>query len=107
MSSISILLLTAGKGTRMKSSLAKVLHRVNGKPMIARVCQSVRPLKPTSLAVVIGHQGGQVRDFLKNEQPGSKFFVQKVLNGSGGAVRQAMSWLKSQRGDVIVACGDA
>src|SRR5687767_7308691 len=107
MANASVLILAAGKGVRMKSRLPKVLHPVGGTPMIARVCRTVSALSPAGICVIIGHEGGQVRDFVRGLHPRMKFVTQKTLDGSGGAVRQALGWLKTQRGDVIVTCGDA
>lgn len=104
---VSVLILAAGKGVRMKSRLPKVLHPVAGTPMIERVCRSVHKLKPRSLSVVIGHGGEDVRFYVKERYPKAAFFTQKVLDGSGGAVRQTRSWLKAQKGDIIITCGDA
>src|SRR3954468_6418828 len=101
------LILAAGKGTRMKSSLPKVLHPVAGVPMVERVVRALSPLKPASSCVVIGHGADQVRRHVLGVAPKTAFAVQKILNGSGGAVRQALGWLKKQSGDVIIACGDA
>jgi bifunctional UDP-N-acetylglucosamine pyrophosphorylase/glucosamine-1-phosphate N-acetyltransferase len=107
MKSTSILILAAGKGTRMKSNLPKVLHAVGGVPMVERVVRAAERLKPTGLCVIVGHGGDQVRGHVRSFSPKADFAVQKILNGSGGAVRQALAWLKRQSGDVIVTCGDA
>jgi len=107
MKSISILILAAGKGTRMKSSLPKVLHRVGGVPMVERVVRAGDAMKASSLCVIVGHGGSAVSAHVKGVSPKAAFAEQKVLNGSGGAVRQALAWLKKQKGDVIVTCGDA
>jgi len=106
-SPLSILILAAGKGVRMKSSTPKVLHPVGGVPMIARVLRTVSSVKPKSVCVIVGHGGDEVRTYIRSGWPETVFVTQKVLNGSGGAVRQALSWLKKQKGDVIVTCGDA
>jgi bifunctional UDP-N-acetylglucosamine pyrophosphorylase / glucosamine-1-phosphate N-acetyltransferase len=107
MKQISILILAAGKGTRMKSALPKVLHPVAGVPMVERVVRAAERLKPASVCVIVGHGGEEVRSHVRGASPRAAFAVQKILNGSGGAVRQALAWLKRQRGDVIVTCGDA
>ena len=107
MKKISVLILAAGKGTRMKSALPKVLHPVGGVPMVARVVGTVQTLKPASVCVIVGHGGDLVAKTLLEKFPKTKFVSQRVQNGSGGAVRQALSWIRKQKGDVIVACGDA
>lgn len=106
MSDVSVLILAAGKGVRMRSTLPKVLHPVGGVPMIERVLLSVSKLKPKSVAVIVGHQSEVVKSYVSSRFPSTQFFIQPVLNGSGGAVRQAISWLKRQKGDVIITCGD-
>ncbi len=107
MKQISVLILAAGKGTRMKSALPKVLHQVGGIPMVERVVRTVQRVRPSSVCVIVGHGGDQVKQVLLAKYPQTKFAFQKIQNGSGGAVRQALSWIKAQKGDIIVACGDA
>src|SRR5947208_1539747 len=107
MSSLSVLILAAGKGTRMKSNLPKVLHKVGSVPMVERVGRTVQSLKPASVCVVVGYGGDLVRTALKKNFPKTQFATQKIQNGSGGAVKPALAWLKNQKGEVIVACGDA
>ncbi|MGA9145697.1 MAG: NTP transferase domain-containing protein, partial [Candidatus Acidiferrales bacterium] len=56
----SIIILAAGKGTRMRSDLAKVLHRAGGRTLIEHVIRACLPLKPAQLLVVVGHQADDV-----------------------------------------------
>src|SRR5687767_9635555 len=107
MPKVSVLILAAGKGTRMKSRLPKVLHAVAGVSLVSRVVRAAQALKASSLCVVVGHGGEQVRAHVRGVSPQAAFATQKTLDGSGGAVRQALAWLKKQRGDVVVTCGDA
>ncbi|QYO65069.1 NTP transferase domain-containing protein [Leptolyngbya sp. 7M] len=58
---LDVLVLAAGLGTRMRSNLAKVLHLLDGKPLIAHVCRTAAGLAPRKIYVVIGHQGAEVR----------------------------------------------
>src|ERR1044071_2687072 len=106
MASLSVLILAAGKGVRMRSSTPKVLHKVGALSMIERVVRTAQKLKPTSTAIVVGHEAAQVRDSLKPVSSRLVFFRQPTLNGSGGAVRQALPWIKKQRGLIIITCGD-
>ena len=53
--------MAAGLGTRMKSNLAKVLHQLDGRPLIAHVCSTAAELKPNAIVVVVGHQAGDVQ----------------------------------------------
>ncbi len=57
---LAIVILAAGKGTRLKSSLAKVLHRAGGRTLVEHVVRSCAPLKPRETVVVVGYQGEQV-----------------------------------------------
>ncbi|MFN0117153.1 MAG: bifunctional UDP-N-acetylglucosamine diphosphorylase/glucosamine-1-phosphate N-acetyltransferase GlmU [Elusimicrobiota bacterium] len=103
----SFLILAAGKGTRMKSELPKVLHSVGGLSMLERVCNTAQELKPSSLSIIIGHQGERVKNKISPKFKNVTFYTQPVLDGSGGAVRRALSWIKRQKGVIFVACGDA
>ena len=110
------LILAAGKGTRMHSDLAKVLHRINGRPMIHYVLVSVRALRPRRIIVIVGHQAGAVRRELAGQpglpgQPGltrlaAEFAVQVEQLGTGHAVRQAGPLLAGESGVVLVLAGD-
>jgi bifunctional UDP-N-acetylglucosamine pyrophosphorylase/glucosamine-1-phosphate N-acetyltransferase len=66
MSSLSVLILAAGKGVRMKSATPKVLHAVGGRPMVDVVLGIVSTLKPAQIGVIVGHQGPVVRGPILN-----------------------------------------
>ncbi len=100
---LSIIILAAGQGTRMKSSRPKVMHAVAGKPMIQHVVDTSLALKPDQIIVVVGHQSGQVRDLLK-DQP-VEFAEQNQQLGTGHAVAQCLPALKKDN-DVLVLYGD-
>jgi bifunctional UDP-N-acetylglucosamine pyrophosphorylase / glucosamine-1-phosphate N-acetyltransferase len=104
---VSILILAAGKGVRMRSVKPKVLHTLGGQPMIERVLKTAYRLKPNSVAMVVGHQAEAVKAHVQSRYPEVNFFFQKKQDGSGGAVRSALSWVKKQRGVVLVTCGDS
>lgn len=74
--------------------------------MLGRALKTVAELKPRSVCVVVGNKAEKVREYVAANYPRTKFAVQKVLDGSAGAVRIARSWLKKQRGVVLVTCGD-
>lgn len=76
--------LAAGRGTRMKSALPKVLHPVCGTPMVGHVVEAVRGLEPTAIAVVVGHEGDRVRAALHGD--GLVFVDQPELLGTADAV---------------------
>lgn len=101
--SLSVVILAAGKGTRMRSSLPKVLHVVADKPMVGHVIDSARQLGATNIYVVYGF-GGEV---LKTAITGDDLtFVEQVEQlGTGHAVDQASPFLKDDE-DVLVLYGD-
>ena len=98
------LVLAAGKGTRMHSDRAKVLHRINGRPMIHYVLDTARALRPRRIIVIVGHQAGAVRRELSGLPV--EFAVQEEQLGTGHAVRQAEPLLAGESGVVLVVAGD-
>ncbi|HPM76959.1 MAG TPA: NTP transferase domain-containing protein [bacterium] len=105
---IAVVLLAAGKGTRMKSELAKVRHPLCGRPMIYYSVAAALSLKPQRLVTVIGHQGEQVRAEVQALFPKAAidFAVQKTQDGTGHAVWQAKRALRDYDGDVLILSGD-
>ncbi len=101
---IACVILAAGQGKRMKSSLPKVLHRVCGMPMLQAVIDAAVKLKPERVIVVAGKQ----IDLFKKEiaSPDVQFMLQKEPKGTGDALKSAMPALKGFRGTVIVLNGD-
>lgn len=102
--SLAVVVLAAGKGSRMHSVLAKVLHPLAGRPLIAHVLSSVQPLIPQYIIAVVGHQAEAVRDV--SERFGACSVVQKHQLGTAHAVAQAATLLQDFDGDVLVLCGD-
>ncbi len=102
---LHIVVLAAGKGTRMKSALPKVLHGAGGRPLIDHVMASARSLKPASIVVIIGHQTEQLRAHLEGG-PGIQFALQEPQLGTGHALLQAESHLKGMSGTVLLLSGD-
>ena len=100
MTDVRAIILAAGKGTRMKSDVPKVLHTVGGRPLIAYVLDTVRSLKTY---IVIGHGAQKVRDVLGKE---FIYVMQKKLLGTADAVRRVEPLLKGFRGNVLILCGD-
>ena len=86
MPDVHIVVLAAGKGTRMKSARAKVLHETAGRPLIEHVLAAADRLAPRSLAVVIGHQGDAVRGALAGTHPHLDFVVQEPQLGTAHAL---------------------
>ncbi len=103
MDNICALILAAGMGTRMKSSLPKVLHKVNGIPMIEQVIRLCREAGCSDLAAVTGFQGDVVRETVG---AGISYIEQKEQLGTGHAVMQAAEYLKNRSGYVLIICGD-
>ncbi|SDI57610.1 bifunctional UDP-N-acetylglucosamine diphosphorylase/glucosamine-1-phosphate N-acetyltransferase GlmU [Pseudomonas panipatensis] len=100
--SLEIVILAAGQGTRMRSSLPKVLHPVAGKPMLAHVIDTARGLNPERIHVVIGHGADLVRERLQGDD--LNFVVQEQQLGTGHAVAQAAPFLSAD--SVLILYGD-
>ena len=99
-----IVILAAGKGTRLKSSLAKVLHRAGGRTLIEQVVHACEPLKARETVVVVGHQAEQVSAVV--ESLGAVTVVQQPQNGTGHAMQVAKRALGRAK-FAIVLPGDA
>ncbi|MEM9751864.1 MAG: NTP transferase domain-containing protein [Planctomycetota bacterium] len=102
---VAAVLLAAGKGTRMKSDLPKVLHEVAGKPMIRWVIDACRAAGVSRIVVVVGYRADLVREALKGE-PNLWFATQEEQLGTGHAAAMAEDALQDFEGDVFVLCGD-
>ncbi|WP_155010749.1 bifunctional UDP-N-acetylglucosamine diphosphorylase/glucosamine-1-phosphate N-acetyltransferase GlmU [Priestia megaterium] len=96
-------ILAAGQGTRMKSSLYKVLHPVCGKPMVQHVIDQLSRLDLTNLITVVGHGAEKVKSHVGDK---SLFALQEEQLGTAHAVMQAESLLAHEKGTTIVVCGD-
>ncbi|WP_425059661.1 Bifunctional protein GlmU [Sporomusa carbonis] len=103
MSNLVAVILAAGKGTRMKSALPKVLHRVGGKPMVQHVLDAAKFAGAAKNIVVIGFGAQAVADTLAGQ---AEFVVQAEQLGTGHAVMQARAELADSGGTVMVLCGD-
>jgi bifunctional UDP-N-acetylglucosamine pyrophosphorylase / glucosamine-1-phosphate N-acetyltransferase len=104
LSELSVIILAAGKGTRMKSDKAKVLHEVFFAPMVQHVVDAVLPLAPQHTVVVIGHQRQAVQAALAHIP--CLFAVQEEQLGTGHAVLAAEPALDGSAGTVMILCGD-
>ncbi|MDN6321765.1 MAG: bifunctional UDP-N-acetylglucosamine diphosphorylase/glucosamine-1-phosphate N-acetyltransferase GlmU [Halomonas sp.] len=102
MQELDIVILAAGKGTRMRSQTPKVLHTLAGKPMVQHVLETASGLRPDRTHVVIGHGAEQLREVLADS--GVNFAVQAEQKGTGHAVAQALEHLGS--GKVAILYGD-
>lgn len=101
-SSLSVIILAAGRGTRMKSPLPKVLHPVAGQPMIVRVIDEVKKLKPFEIRVVLGHGKNLIEPIVV--QKGALVFEQTEQKGTAHAVISANP--SDLDGDVLILNGD-
>jgi bifunctional UDP-N-acetylglucosamine pyrophosphorylase/glucosamine-1-phosphate N-acetyltransferase len=103
--SITTVILAAGKGTRMKSDLVKVLHPILGLPMLSYPIElSLRGIKSEKTIVVVGYQADQIKERFKG--PRIQFALQEEQLGTGHAALQAIPFLKGATGTVLILCGD-
>lgn len=105
MSAPVAVVLAAGKSTRMKSALPKVLHEICGRPMIEYVLDAVRSAGAARIIVVVGHQAEQVRQALA-EHADVEFALQAEQQGTGHAVMICREALQHHDGPVLIVAGD-
>ena len=101
--SLSIVILAAGQGTRMKSSRPKVLHPLAGKPLLQHVVDAGRALEPAQTLVVVGHGADMVREAMHGQD--LQFVEQREQLGTGHALQQCLDSLDTGN-DVLVLAGD-
>ena len=101
---LAVVVLAAGKGTRMKSSLAKVLQPLKSQPLLYYVLESLAPLNPEFSVVVVGFQSECVKETFPDR--GLIFVDQEEQLGTGHAAQQAKYALRDFSGDVLIVCGD-
>jgi bifunctional UDP-N-acetylglucosamine pyrophosphorylase/glucosamine-1-phosphate N-acetyltransferase len=104
-SDTTVIILAAGKGTRMRSNLAKVLHRAGGRTLIEHVIRACLPLKAAQLLVVVGHQADEVGAVAENL--GAQVILQKPQDGTGHAVQVARRAIRKSAKLALVVPGDA
>src|SRR5262249_23127059 len=98
-------ILAAGKGTRMRSELAKVLHRAGGRTLLEHAIRACRALKPAQLLVVVGHQADEVGALA--ESLGAQAVEQKLQRGTGHAMQVARRAIRKSAKSALVVPGDA
>ena len=103
---LTVVVLAAGGGTRMKSKRMKVLHELGGRSMIGHVLSAVQAMDPARVVAVVGHQREEVASHIQGLVPDCVVAVQETLDGTGGAVRVAVAALPRVTGTVVVAYGD-
>ena len=102
---LAVAVLAAGKGTRMKSNLPKVLQPLAGATLVERVLASARNLKPERRLLIVGHQAERVEQQL-SAVGGLEFVLQQPQNGTGHAVQQLLEPLNNFEGELLVLNGD-
>jgi bifunctional UDP-N-acetylglucosamine pyrophosphorylase / glucosamine-1-phosphate N-acetyltransferase len=104
---LDVLILAAGLGTRMKSRLAKVLHKLGGRPIIAHVCRTAARLEPRRMYVVVGYQADDVQAAVEKElgSEQASFVNQSEQRGTGDAVMVARSAL-ARASTLLILSGD-
>ena len=101
---LAVIVLAAGLGKRMKSDLAKVLHKICDKPMIDYVLDTLSFFLSARIVVVVGHQAEEVTKLLKDRKVTVVF--QRELLGTGHAITQTEEVLSGFEGDILIVCGD-
>lgn len=96
-------ILAAGKGTRMKSKLYKVLHPVAGKPMVELIMNQVEKTQPAEIVTIVGHGAEAVKNQLGDR---SEYALQAEQLGTGHAVLMAKDFLEGKKGTTLVISGD-
>jgi bifunctional UDP-N-acetylglucosamine pyrophosphorylase/glucosamine-1-phosphate N-acetyltransferase len=102
---IHVVVLAAGQGTRMKSQLPKVLHRIAGHSLIEHVLRSAAPLAASTTSIVVGHKAELVRDLLGTRQ-GLSFAIQEPQLGTAHALQQVEPLLAGRSGTLVLLSGD-
>ena len=102
---VVVAILAAGRGTRMKSRLPKVLHSLGGRSLVERVLESVEPLSPSRRIVIVGYQSEEMQAAM-HSIPSLEFVEQTVQLGTGHAIQQLLPHLEDYTGDLLVLNGD-
>ena len=104
---VKSIILAAGKGTRMKSDMPKVLHTIFEKTLLGYVIDAVNN---TGIAdenfVIVGHQAERVEEYINSKYANAKCILQSPQLGTGHAVSMAVPYLNDFDGEVIILCGD-
>ena len=101
---LATIIMAAGKGTRMKSDLPKVLHFIDNKPMLIHVIDLARQLNSERIINILGHKNKLVIEAIKSENV--EYVIQEPQLGTGHAVQQTESLLRDFTGDVLILSGD-
>jgi len=104
---LSVIILAAGKGKRMKSETPKVLHRLCGKPIIYHILKAVMSLGPKNILTVIGHKKEEVRKYIADDFPSVLTVDQDKQAGTAHAVMMAGSYFDKMGSNILVLSGDS
>lgn len=99
-----VVILAAGKGKRMESDLPKVLHEIDGLPMVVRVCNAAESVSE-DIVIVVGHKSDEVKSAVLRSKK-ARFAFQKTQKGTGDAVKSAIALFDTNVSNVMVLCGD-
>ena len=102
---LSVAILAAGKGTRMESSLPKVLHKISGKSLLQRVIDSCAQLKPDQIFVITGHKSKEVQKSIPDDK-NIHVVIQEPQSGTGHAIQILCREVKKHEGKLLVLNGD-
>lgn len=102
---IKSVILAAGKGTRMKSDIPKVLHKIFEKPLLGYVLDSVKHIT-TENFVIVGHHAEEVKEYVEKNYKNAKTVLQSPQLGTGHAVSMVCPHLQDYSGQILILCGD-
>jgi len=103
-SKLSVIIMAAGKGTRMKSEIPKVLHKLSGDTLLNHVIKSAEELSPDKIIIIIGYQAELVKKTISSDD--ILYSLQENQYGTGHAVMQAKPHLKDFKGNTLILSGD-
>ena len=101
-----IVILAAGKGTRMKSAVPKVLHEIAGRTMLGHALNACQELGAETIAVVVGPDMEDVRAAALQQVPDARVYIQDRQDGTAGAALAAREAIANHKGDVLVQYAD-
>ena len=102
---LTVAILAAGKGTRMASTLPKVLHKLSGKTLLQRVLDSCNKLNPDKIFIIVGHKSKEVMDSV-GQNKNIQFIIQNPQMGTGHAIQILSQQVKKHQGKLLVLNGD-
>lgn len=102
----AVIILAAGKGTRMKSDLPKVLHQIAGAPMLVHAMRASEVIEPSRMIIVAGHGADRVAKAVEDYNPAAQVVLQEEQKGTAHATEMARNALKDFSGDAVVLFGD-